>query len=153
SLHARSPAGPRSESLGGEPHIARLFADTRAAEIAYYKKTGLFPIMHLIGIRRTLAEKYPWLATSIYKAFCEAKEIAMTNLRDVNALLVSLPFLEAETRETAAAMGEDFWKYGVQENRPEIEALTQYAHEQGLVDRKVGIEELFATSTFEISKV
>jgi 4,5-dihydroxyphthalate decarboxylase len=109
--------------------------------------------MHLIGIRRTLAEKYPWLATSVYKAFCDAKAIAMANLRDVNALLVTLPFLEAETRETIAAMGEDFWKYGIQENLHEIEALTQYAHEQGLVDRKVGVEELFATSTFEISKV
>src|SRR5690349_16626162 len=146
---ARAP----SSFLAGEPHIARPFPDTRAAEIAYYKKTGLFPIMHLIGIRKTLAEQYPWLATSLYKAFCEAKDIAMTNLRDVNALLVSLPFLEAETRETAAAMGEDFWKYGIAENLREIEALTQYAHEQGLVDRKVGVEELFAKSTFEISKV
>src|ERR1700749_2884335 len=121
---ARAP----SSFVHGEPHIARLFPNTRAAEVAYYKKTGLFPIMHLIGIRRTLVEKYPWLATSVYKAFCEAKEIAMTNLRDVNALLVSLPFLEAETRETAAAMGEDFWTYGVAENRREIAALAQYAH-------------------------
>src|ERR1700722_7103477 len=146
---ARAP----SSFLAGEPHIGRLFPDTRAAEIAYYKKTGLFPIMHLIGIRKTLAAQYPCLAPSLYKAFCEAKAIAMTNLRDVNALLVSLPFLEAETRETAAAMGEDFWKYGVKENLRDIEALTQYAHEQGLVDRKVAVEELFARSTFEISKV
>lgn len=146
---ARAP----SSFLAGEPHIARLFPDTRAAEIAYYKKTGLFPIMHLVGIRKSLAERYPWLATSVYKAFCEAKAIAMTNLRDVNALLVSLPFLEAETRETAAAMGEDFWRYGVRENLREIEALTGYAHEQGLIDRKVGIEELFAEPTFDMSKV
>jgi 4,5-dihydroxyphthalate decarboxylase len=146
---ARAP----SSFLRGEPHIARLFPDTRAAETAYYKKTGLFPIMHLVGIRKTFVEQYPWLATSVYKAFCDAKAIAMENLRDVNALLVTLPFLEAETRETAAAMGEDFWKYGVQENMAEIEALTQYAYEQGLVDRKIGAEELFARSTFEISKV
>jgi 4,5-dihydroxyphthalate decarboxylase len=66
---------------------------------------------------------------------------------------VSLPFLEAETRETVAEMGEDFWKYGVRENMREIEALTQYAFEQGLVDRKIAVEELFARSTFEISKV
>jgi len=146
---ARAP----SSFLRGEPYIARLFPDTRAAETAYYKKTGLFPIMHLVGIRKTLAEKYPWLATSVYKAFCDAKAIAMENLRDVNALLVTLPFLEAETRETMAAMGDDFWKYGVHENMREIEALTQYAHEQGLVDRCVGVEELFARSTFEVSKV
>ena len=146
---ARAP----SSFLKGEPHIARLFPNTRAAEQAYYKKTGLFPIMHLIGIRKTLVERYPWLAVSVYKAFCEAKALAMVDLRDVNALMVTLPWLEAETNETIAVMGKDFWKYGIHENVPEIEALTQYVHEQGLTDRKVAVEELFARSTSEISKV
>src|SRR5579872_551883 len=146
---ARAP----SSFLNGEPHIARLFPDTRAAEQAYYKKTKLFPIMHLIGIRRSLCDKYPWLATSVYKAFCEAKALAMIDLRDVNALMVTLPWLEAETHETAAIMGDDFWKYGIDENRPDIEALAQYIHEQGLADRKVKIEELFHPSVFDISKV
>ncbi len=146
---ARAP----SSFINGEAHIARLFADTRQAERAYYKKTGLFPIMHLVGIRKTLAEKYPWLPTSVYKAFCAAKALAMIDLRDVNALMVSLPWLEAETNETSAMMGEDFWKYGISENLPEVEALTQYVHEQGLVDRKVKVEELFHPSTFEIAKV
>jgi len=146
---ARAP----SSFARGEPHIARLFADTRAAETAYYKNTGLFPIMHLIGIRKTLLERYPWLATSVYKAFCEAKALAMAELTDVNALAVTLPFLEAETRATMAAMGEDFWRYGIAENRGEIEALTGYAYEQGLVDRRLAAEELFAPSVFEISKV
>jgi len=146
---ARAP----SSFLAGEPHIERLFPDTRAAELAYYKKTGLFPLMHLIGIRKHLAEAHPWLATSLYKAFCEAKALAMIDLTDVNALMVTLPFLEAETKATMAAMGADFWRYGVQENLPEINALTQYAHEQGLTDRKVAVEELFAPSTFDISKI
>jgi 4,5-dihydroxyphthalate decarboxylase len=146
---ARAP----SSFLADEPHIARLFPDTRAAEQAYYKKTKLFPIMHLIGIRRSLCEKYPWLATSVYKAFCEAKALAMIDLRDVNALMVTLPWLEAETNETAAIMGEDFWRYGVDQNRPEIDALTQYAFEQGLIERKPTIEELFHPSTFDMSKV
>jgi 4,5-dihydroxyphthalate decarboxylase len=146
---ARAP----SSFLAGEPHIARLFPNTRAAEQAYYKKTRLFPIMHLVGIRKTLAEQYPWLATSVYKAFCEAKARAMIDLRDVNALMVTLPWLEAETHETSAIMGEDFWKYGVADNLPEIDALTQYVYEQGLADRKVKAEELFHPSTFEIAKV
>jgi 4,5-dihydroxyphthalate decarboxylase len=146
---ARAP----SSFLDGEPHIARLFPDTRAAEKAYFKKTGLFPIMHLIGIRKTLVEQYPWLPTSVYKAFCEAKALAMADLRDVNALMVTLPWLEAETSETMAAMGRDFWRYGIAENMPEIEALTRYAYEQGLIERKVAVEELFARSTFEISKI
>ena len=146
---ARAP----SSFLDGEPHIARLFPDTRAAEQAYYKKTRLFPIMHLVGIRKVLAEKYPWLPTSVYKAFCEAKALAMIDLRDVNALMVTLPWLEAETNETSAIMGEDFWKYGISENLPEIEALTQYMHEQGLAERQLKVEELFHPSTFEIAKV
>jgi 4,5-dihydroxyphthalate decarboxylase len=146
---ARAP----SSFLAGEPHIGRLFPDTRAAEIAYYKKTGLFPIMHLVGIKKTLVEQYPWLATSVYKAFCEAKERAMIDLTDVNALMVTLPFLEAETKETMAAMGHDFWRYGVHESLRDIEALTQYSHEQGLVDRRPAVEELFARSTLEMSKI
>jgi 4,5-dihydroxyphthalate decarboxylase len=146
---ARAP----SSFLAGEPHIARLFPDTRAAEQAYFKKTGLFPIMHLVGIRKSLVEKYPWLPVSVYKAFCEAKAMAMTDLTDVNALMVTLPWLEAETKDTIAVMGSDFWKYGAHENSREIEALTQYAFEQGLVDRKVALEELFAPSTLEISKI
>jgi 4,5-dihydroxyphthalate decarboxylase len=146
---ARAP----SSFLKGEPHIARLFPNTRAAEQAYYKKTGLFPIMHLIGIKKTLVERYPWLATSVYKAFLEAKTRAMVDLCDVNALMVTLPWLEAETKETMAVMGPDFWKYGVHENMPEIEALTQYSYEQGLIERKPAVEELFARPTFEMAKV
>ena len=101
---ARAP----SSFLKGEPHIARLFPNTRAAEQAYYKKTGLFPIMHLVGIRNTLVEQYPWLPTSVYKAFCEAKALAMIDLRDVNALMVTLPWLEAETKETGRDHGRGF---------------------------------------------
>jgi 4,5-dihydroxyphthalate decarboxylase len=146
---ARAP----SSFVNGEPHIALLFPDTRQVERAYYKKTGLFPIMHLVGIRKTLAEQYPWLPTSVYKAFCEARARAMIDLRDLNALMVTLPWLVAETNETAALMGDDFWKYGIAENRREIDALTQYLHEQGLTDRRVKAEELFHPSTFEIAKV
>src|SRR6202051_152264 len=146
---ARAP----SSFLAGEAHITRLFPNTRAAEQAYYKKTGLFPIMHLVGIRKSLVERYPWLPTSVYKAFCEAKALAMIDLRDVNALMVTLPWLEAETKEPAGFLGGGFWKYGVAENMPEIEALSQYVYEQGLTDRKVKVEELFHPATFDISKV
>src|SRR5215472_18119632 len=146
---ARAP----SSFLRGEPHIKRLFPDTREAEQAYYKKTRMFPLMHLIGIRNELVQKYPWLPSSVYKAFCEAKALAMTDLLDVNALMVTLPWLIAETEATMALMGKDFWPYGIAENMREITALTQYAHEQGLLERKVAVEELFHPSMFEISKV
>ena len=83
---ARAP----SSFLRGEPHIQRLFPNTREAEQAYYKKTKMFPIMHLVGIRKELVQQYPWLPSSVYKAFCEAKALAMTDLLDVNALMVTL---------------------------------------------------------------
>src|SRR6202008_3348040 len=112
-----------SSYLRGEPHIARLFPDTRAAERAYYHKTGLFPIMHLIGIRKSLVQQHPWLPVSVYKAFCEAKALAMIDLLEVNALMVSLPWLIPETEATMAVMGKDFWAYGIHENMKEISAL------------------------------
>jgi len=144
--------GP-SSFLRGEPHIKRLFSDSRAAEQAYYKKTGMFPIMHLIGIKKELVAQYPWLPSSVYKAFCEAKALAMIDLLDVNALMVTHPWLIPETEETMALMGKDFWSYGIHENMKEITALSQYLFEQGLMDRKVAVEELFHKSMFEISKV
>jgi len=146
---ARAP----SSFLRGEPHIRRLFPNTREAEQAYYKKTRMFPLMHLVGIRKELVQKYPWLPSSVYKAFCEAKALAMVDLLDVNALMVTLPWLIPETEETMAIMGKDFWPYGIAENVREITALTQYLHEQGLIERKVAVEELFHPSMFEISKV
>jgi 4,5-dihydroxyphthalate decarboxylase len=144
--------GP-SSFLRGEPHIKRLFPNTRAVEQAYYEKTRMFPIMHLVGLRKELVEKYAWLPSSVYKTFCEAKALAMIDLLDINALMVTHPWLIAETEETMAVMGEDFWSYGIHENMREITALTQYLHEQGLVERRVTVEELFHPSMFETSKV
>jgi 4,5-dihydroxyphthalate decarboxylase len=137
----------------GAPNIDRLFPNYREVERAYYKKTGLFPIMHLIGVRKSLAEKYPWLPVSVYKAFCEAKTIALAEVRDVSALNVTLPWVEAETLDTIRLMGRDYWKYGISENLPEIEALTRYSFEQGLALRKLTPEDLFHKSTFEISRI
>ncbi len=148
-MTARAP----SSFLAGEPHIKRLFPDTRAAEKAYFKEVGLFPIMHAVGIKKSLVEKHPWLPVSIYKAFLEAKRLAMIDLTDVNALMVTLPWLDAEARETMAVMGNDFWRYGVKESHHDIEALAQYAFEQGLTERKVSVEELFAPSVQDMSKV
>ena len=146
---ARAP----SSFLAHKPHIRRLFPDTRAAERAYFEKTGLFPIMHLVGIRKHLVEQFPWLPASVFKAFNQAKASAMIDLHDVNALMVTLPFLDAETADTEQLMGRDFWRYGANENVKEIEALTQYSFEQGLTSRKVDMSELFAPSTYNMSKV
>lgn len=137
----------------GAPNIGRLFPDYRAAEKEYYRKTGIFPIMHLIGIRRGIVERHPWLPASLYKAFVQAKAFAMHDVMEVNALQITLPWLVAEAEETAKLMGADFWRYGVRENAAEIGALTRYSHEQGLVQRKLQPEDLFPASVIDVNKI
>jgi len=133
--------------------IDRLFPDFRAVEKDYFKRTGIFPIMHVIGIRRTLAAEHPWLAGNLYKAFRQAKAIAMRELADVGAPYVSLPWADAAMAETSSLMGPDYWRYGVAESAHELEALARYAYEQGILPRKVALNEMFAASTYEVSKI
>jgi 4,5-dihydroxyphthalate decarboxylase len=139
--------------VNNAPDIDRLFSNYREVEKQYYQKTHIFPIMHLIGVRKSLVEKYPWLPVSLYKAFCEAKAIALQEVRDVSALNVTLPWVEAETLDTIRLMGKDYWKYGIAENAAEIETITRYSYEQGLALRKLSPEDLFHKSTFETSRI
>jgi 4,5-dihydroxyphthalate decarboxylase len=125
-------------------NIGRLFADTRATEETYYRKTGMFPIMHLIGIRRTLVEKNPWLGVSVLKAFMRAREIAMRDLRSVVGPYISLPWLVSDIARAEEVMGPDFWPYGIAANRKEIDSMLRWSVEQGLSKRQVAIGELFA---------
>ena len=148
-IAARAP----SCFLRGAPHIGRLFPDYPAAEEAYFKKTRIFPIMHAIGIRRALTEKYPWLAVSVYKAFLKAKTICMHDLGQIGHLATSLPWSVYEYERLKKVMGEDFWSYGTHENRHTVETLARYSYEQGLAARKLDFEEIFARSTYELSKI
>ena len=129
------------------PNIGRLFADTRATEEAYFKKTGMFPIMHLIGIRRTLIETNPWLGVNVLKAFMRAREIAMKDMRSVVGPYVMLPWLVSDITRAEEVMGSDFWPYGVKANRKEIDSMLRWSVEQGLSKRPVTVEELFARGT------
>lgn len=148
-MTARAP----SSFTRGAPGVARLFPDYRRVERAYYEKTRMFPIMHLMGVRKELAERYPWLPGSLYKALLEAKNLALDAVREIAALNVTLPWVEAEALETRALMGADYWRYGVAECAHEIEALARYSYDQGLSERRLTAEDLFAPSTFEISKI
>ena len=129
------------------PNIDRLFADTRATEEAYFKKTGMFPIMHLIGIRRTLVEANPWLGVSVLKAFMRAREITMRDIRSVVGPYIMLPWLVSDIARAEDVMGPDFWPYGVKANRKEIDSMLRWSVEQGLSKRPVTVEELFARGT------
>ena len=148
-LSARAP----SCFLDGAPHVGRMFADYPAVEEGYFRKTRIFPIMHAVGIRRVLAEHHPWLAVSVYKAFLKAKELCMKELGQIGHLATSLPWSVAEYDRVRKAMGEDFWSYGIAENRHVLETLTRYSFAQGLSVRRLGVDEMFAPSTYELSKI
>jgi 4,5-dihydroxyphthalate decarboxylase len=147
--------GARAPScfLRGAPHVARLFPDYPAVEEAYYKKTRLFPIMHAIGIRRSLVEKYPWLAVNVYKAFIKAKALCMHELGQIGHLATTLPWPVAAYDRARAAMGEDFWPYGAHENKHALETLARYSFNQGLSVRQVPLDEMFAKPTYDLSKI
>jgi len=147
--------GARAPScfLRGAPKVARLFPDFRAVEQDYFQRTKMFPIMHVIGIRRSLADQHPWLAVNVLKAFIKAKELCWYELGQIGHLFTSLPWGVAEFDATRRLMGEDYWSYGIEHNRDVLEAFMRYHHEQGLSARRVKLEELFAPSTFELSKI
>lgn len=136
---------PRAPScfVRGAPHVGRLFNDYRTAESEYYRKTGIFPIMHLIGVRKSLVAENPWLPSSLMKAFEQARKACLPALEDVTALHVTLPWLIAEAEWTKSVMGPDPWPYGVDANRRTLDALLRYHFDQGL-SRRLAIDDIFA---------
>jgi 4,5-dihydroxyphthalate decarboxylase len=133
--------------------FVRLLPDYRTAEKEYFKQTGIFPMMHIVGIRKDYVEKHPWLPNEVYTAFIKAKELAEERLADGAALTMTLPWLVPELAETKALMGEDYWPYGVHENTKTLEAMVRHAYEHGSTKRRLKVEELFDPSTIERSKV
>lgn len=146
---------PRMPScfLEGAPNVRRLFPNYRQAEMKYFVKTGLFPIMHVIVIKRAIYEKDPWVAQTIYKAFCEAKDLCMRELYDTNVLRVSLPWTSTEYEDTCDLMTADYWPYGLTSNRKNLETLHGYLYEQGLIKQRLHLDELFARETLEAFKI
>jgi len=133
----------KPEILGRHPDIARLFPNYRALERELYTKTRIFPIMHLIALRRELHERHRWLATSLYKAFVEAKRRARERMRYAGSLSTMLPWLQSDIEEIDAVFGGDAWPYGVEANRATLQALVQYMVEQHFIARAVPVEDLF----------
>jgi 4,5-dihydroxyphthalate decarboxylase len=133
----------KPESFGRHPDVARLFPDYRALERKLYETTKIFPIMHLIAIRRDLYERHRWIATSLYKAFVESKRRALARMRYAGSLGYMLPWLLAEIEEIDAVFGGDAWPYGIEPNRPTLQALVQYMLEQHFIAKAIPIEDLF----------
>ena len=135
-------AEPRAY-VEGHPDVARLFGDYRKAERAYFRKTGIFPIMHAVAIRNDVVKTNPWLPQAVFKAYAEAKKMMYDALKKMGWATISLPWVGQEIEETRNLMGENFWPYGVEPNRKALETLFRYSHEQGLASRELTVEEVF----------
>jgi 4,5-dihydroxyphthalate decarboxylase len=147
-----SPRAPSCHARG-DASIGWLFDDPTAAAIAYYRRTRVFPIMHIVGVRRTLADRHPWLPAAALKALSQAKTLALVHLADTAATKVMLPFVEEQLRNARELLGEDYWSYGLVNNQNTLESFLHHHYAQGLSRRLMAPHELFHPSTHETVKV
>jgi 4,5-dihydroxyphthalate decarboxylase len=148
--------GPRLPSCFEDPaaNVGWLFRDTIQTASDYFQRTGIFPIMHIVGVRRPLVEAHPWLPATLFKAFSTAKTLALRRLADTSASKVTLPFVEEQLVAARRVLGPDYWSYGLTAgNRKVLETFLGYHHTQGLSARRVTPEELFHPSALELFKV
>jgi 4,5-dihydroxyphthalate decarboxylase len=138
-ISARSP----SSFVKGSPKVRRLFPNFKEVEVEYYKRTKIFPIMHVLVIRKEVYDKHPWIARSLYKAFCDAKDHAIRNMNVSNTLACTLPWLSWEREELKEIFGPDWWPYGIEANRHVLEHLIRYMSEQGLLAKPLKVEDVF----------
>lgn len=143
--------GPRppSRHVLKNPNVAWLFDDPTVVAKDYYRRTGVFPIMHVAAIRKELAAAHPWLPGAVLKAFTQSKAAALELLGDTSATKVTLPFVEEQLKAARETMGDDYWSYGVAPARKTLETFVRHHHSQGLSPRLVPVEELFHPSTYE----
>ena len=146
ALHtARAPSTFYSEP----DRVRRLFPDFVDRERDYFRRTGIFPIMHVVAIRRALWRENPWMAQSLFKAFTASQALTYEALRETAALKTMLPWQTSVVEETRREMGDDWWPYGLHKNRHVLETFLRYHHEQGLSKRLLQPEEMFAPQTLE----
>ena len=131
----------------GNSKIRQLFAPLKSAEQQYFRDTGIFPIMHVVGVRADVAKENPWLPAAVFQMYSEAKHAAYANLATTTVLRTTLPWVTEEYEETRQLMGVDYWRYGIEANRKELELVMRYTYEQGLVKKQVDFEQLFHPST------
>ena len=146
---ARMPSSYQS----GDGKVRRLFENYAEIELAYWRKTGIFPIMHTVVMRREVYEANRWIAQSLTKAFIAAQQRTYDDLAETAALKAMLPWLNAHVEEARREMGEDWWPYGVEKNRKTLDTFTRYHFEQGLSARKLGVDELFAPESLESFRI
>ena len=136
--------------LNPPPHVRRLFENYEEVEAAYFKKTGIFPIMHSVALRQELWQENPWIARSLFKAFQRAKENAYERLNDTSPYKISLAWFRGPVEEQREILGDDPWPYSLEKNHHVVAALMDYLYEQGLVKEKLEVEKLFAPNTLDL---
>ncbi len=141
-IGARRPA-----AFGRNPKVQRLFPKYRELEQEYYRRTGLFPVMHTLVIQESLYRRHPWIAESLYKAFEEAKDWCLAQMQFSSAARYTLPWLHAELEEMAEIFGPDPWPYGFAANQKVLTTLVDYLVEQRLLRRALALDELFVPLT------
>ena len=143
--------GPRAPRCfaEGHPQVGRLWRDSMGEAERYFRKTAIFPIMHVLGVRRALAETHPWLPGALLKAFTEAKRMAEAALADTSATKVTMPFVEDTLDRARRLMGPDPWSYGLAANARVLDTFLDHHHRQGLSPRRVQVDELFHPATVE----
>ena len=146
---ARMPSSYRK----GDGKVTRLFENYVDVEREYFKETGLFPIMHTVVVRREIYEANRWVAQSLYKALVESQRRTYEDLNETAALKAMLPWLNSHVEEVRKEMGDDFWPYGLEKNRANLEVFLRYSYEQGLSRKLLTPEDLFAPETFESFKI
>ena len=150
ALHtARMP----STFLSRPDKVRRLFPDYAQVERTYFRQTGIFPIMHTVVVRREVYEANRWVAQSLFKAFALAQQRTYEDLKETAALKAMLPWLTAHMEEVQQEMGSDYWPYGLEKNANTLRTFLGYHHAQGLSQRLLTPEELFAPETLESFKI
>src|SRR5207249_4235139 len=137
------PRAPRSFTEG-DPNVARLFPDFPSVEADYFRRTGIFPIMHVVVIRRDVYERNRWVARSLYNAFEESRRRTMAAIDETAALPYMLPWLGQEVARTREIMGSDYWSYGLDKNQETLNQFVIYAYDQGITSQLSAPQQLFA---------
>jgi 4,5-dihydroxyphthalate decarboxylase len=150
ALDAIITVHPPPSFVAKDPRIERLFPDWRDAEQAYAERSGQFPIMHVVGVRKSILRKHPWLSRTLFEAFEHAKQIAIADLDITQAPRVTLPWVVAELAATRRVLGDDFWPYGVRKNKITLQALLRHSYEDGLTSKILSVDDLFATDTLSL---
>lgn len=136
----------------GDPKVTRLFSDSRKVEQDYYAKTGIFPIMHAVAVRKTLLDKEPGLAESLFKAYSESKTINYNYMNKLGWAYDTLPWYGQEHEDTKRAMGTNFWPYGMDVNRKTLETICRYCYQQGFINKEINYEDMFFPGSISFSE-